>query len=253
MKNLIIIAFIIGIVAILWLKPIKYNYIIPAYIPLGDKFDINFDKIAEFSKANSEEKKVITIVNPNNGPISKGENEYYFEKLNEKIKQIQNNGGKVIGYVSTDYGNRDEVEVRKDIDLWKRQWDIDGIFLDEGMGSYSDNGENFIKKYQDYYEYIGDQIIVTNAGYIDENYEKFLKDGVIMIVFENTYKNFISSDNYLEKLDLHKGEKGVLIHTTPKDIDKKKLKKLYKRYNLEYIYLTSKNWDTTSLKILEDL
>lgn len=251
MKNIIIttIILIIGILILLKLKPKKYGYIIPAYIPLGDKFDNDFDEIAEFSKKNN----VITIVNPNNGPISREENKYYFEKLEDKIKQIQNNGGKIIGYVSTDYGNRDEKRVKEDIDLWKKQWDIDGIFLDEGIGSCDDNCEKLIKKYQDYYKYIGDQIVVTNAGYIDENYDKFLEDGVIMIIFENTYKEFISPDNYLEKLDLYKGKKGILLHTTPMEIDHKKLKRLYKKYDLDYIYLTSKNWDTISLKLLGDL
>lgn len=246
MKFLFIVVLIFGVAVIFWLKPKKYSYIIPAYIPLGEKFDIDFDGIAEFSKKN----KVITIVNPNNGPISRDKNKYYLEKLEEKIKQIQKNGGKVIGYVSTDYGDRDAKEVRKDIDIWGKEWNIDGIFLDEGLGSCGDNCEISVKKYQDYYEYIGDQIIVTNAGYIDENYEKFLKDGVIMIVFENTYKKFISSDNYLGKLDLHREKKGILLHTAPMDIDKTKLKKLYKKYDLDYIYLTSKNWDTISLKLL---
>jgi len=245
MRNIFVVAFIFGLGITFWLKPKKYGYIIPAYIPLGENFDVDFDGIAKFSKGN----KVIAIVNPNNGPISREENKYYFEKLEDKIKQIQKNRGKVIGYVSTGYGDRDEMEVRKDIDLWKKEWDIDGIFLDEGMGSCGDSCEKLIKKYQNYYEYIGDQIIVTNAGYIDENYEKFLKDGVIMIVFENTYKNFISPDNYLGNLDLQSGKKGILLHTTPVDIDNKKLKRLYKKYDLDYIYLTSKNWDTISLKL----
>jgi hypothetical protein len=251
MKNIIIITIIliIGILIILKLKPKKYSYIIPAYIPLGERFDDDFDGIAEFSKKN----KVITIVNPNNGPISKKENQYYFEKLEKKIKQIQDNGGQIIGYVSTDYGNRDEKKVKDDIDLWKNQWNIDGIFLDEGMGSCNGNCERLIKKYKDYYDYIGDQIIVTNAGYIDDNYDKFLSDKVIMIVFENTYKEFISPHNYLGKLDLHRGQKGILLHTTPIDIDNKRLKQLYKKYDLNYIYLTPKNWDTISLKILGDL
>ncbi|WP_028856202.1 spherulation-specific family 4 protein [Psychrilyobacter atlanticus] len=249
MRNLFIIAFIFGIVIMFWLRPKKYSYIIPAYIPLGEKFDIGFDGIAEFSKKN----KVITIVNPNNGPISREENEYYFEKLEEKIKRIQDNGGKVIGYVSTGYGERGQREVRKDIDLWRDKWNIDGIFLDEGMGSCSGNCERLIKKYQDYYEYIEDQIIVTNAGYIDEDYEKFLKDGVIMIIFENTYEKFISPTNYLNNMNLSKGKKGILLHTAPKDIDGKEIKKLYKKYDLNYIYLTSENWDTISLKLLKDL
>jgi len=249
MKNLFIVVFIFGIAMMFWIKPKKYGYIIPAYIPLGENFDMDFDGIAKFSKKN----KVITIVNPNNGPISRDENKYYFEKLEEKIKHIQNNGGKVIGYVSTSYGNRKEKDVKKDIDLWKNEWDTDGIFLDEGVGSCTNDCEKLIKKYQDYYEYVGDQIIVTNAGYIDENYENFLKDGVIMVIFENTYKKFISPDNYLGNIDLSKGKKGVLLHTTPKNIDGKKLKTLYKKYDLDYIYLTHKNWDTISLKLLGDL
>lgn len=251
MKNIIITTTILIVVALIMvkLKPKKYNYIIPAYIPLGETFDNYFDEIIKFSKENN----VITIINPNNGPISKKENKYYFEKLEKKIKQIQDNGGKIIGYVSTDYGNRDEKKVKKDIDLWKNEWSIDGIFLDEGMGSCKGNCERLIKKYKNYYDYIGDQIVVTNAGYIDNNYDKFLNDKVIMIVFENTYKEFISPNNYLNKLDLDIGKKGVLLHTTPIDIDNKKLKKLYKKYNLDYIYLTPKNWDTISLNFLEEL
>ena len=249
MRSLFIVIFIFGIGIITWMKPEKYSYIIPAYIPLGERFDLDFDAIAEFSKKN----KVITIVNPNNGPISREENRYYFEKLEDKIKQVQNNGGKVIGYVSTGYGERDEREVKKDIDLWKKEWNIDGMFLDEGMGSCGDSYKKLKKKYQDYYDYIGKQIIVTNPGYIDESYGKFLKGGVIMIIFENTYKNFISPDNYLGNLDLHKGKKGVLLHTAPTDIDGTKLKRLYKKYNLDYIYLTPENWDTISLKLLEEL
>lgn len=249
MKNLFILAFIFAVVVIFWLKPKKYGYIIPAYIPLGERFDMDFDGIAKFSKKN----KVITIVNPNNGPISRDENKYYFDKLEKKVKQIQKNGGKVIGYVSTSYGNREEKIVKKDIDIWGKEWNIDGIFLDEGMGSCNNDCEEIVKKYQDYYEYIGDQIIVTNAGYIDENYEKFLKYGVIMIIFENTYEKFISPNNYLNNIDLNKGKKGVLLHTTPKGIENKKLKKLYKKYDLDYIYLTPKDWDIVSLKLLEDL
>lgn len=249
MRSIFIVIFIFGLAIMFWLKPKKYGYIIPAYIPLGERFDTTFDEIAEFSKKN----KVIVIVNPNNGPVSRRENKYYFEKLEDKIKQIQNNGGKIIGYVASGYGSRDEGKVRKDIDLWEKEWSVDGIFLDEGMGSCDDSCEILIKKYQGYYEYIGNKVIVTNAGYIDENYENFLKDGVIMIIFENTYDKFISPKNYLNDLDLHSGKKGILLHTSPVDIDKKKLKKLYKKYGLEYIYLTSKNWDSISLKLLEDL
>ena len=252
--NIIIMILIIGILISFKLrskklKSKKYSYIVPAYIPLGDKFDSYFDEIIKFSKGN----KVITIVNPNNGPISRKENEYYFEKLEKKIKQIQDNKGKVIGYVSTDYGNRDEKKVRDDIDLWKKEWRIDGIFLDEGMGSCNKNCKKLIDKYMEYYNYIGEQIIVTNAGYIDNSYYKFLKKNIIMIVFENTYNEFISPDNYLNKLNLSQGSKGILLHTTPTNIDNKKLKQLYKKYDLEYIYLTSKNWDTISLKLLEEL
>lgn len=253
MKKIIIIItiLIIGILILISIKlrSKKHSYIIPAYIPLGDKFDSYFDEIIKFSKGN----KVITIVNPNNGPISRKENEYYFEKLEKKIKQIQDNKGKVIGYVSTDYGNRDEKKVRDDIDLWKKEWRIDGIFLDEGMGSCNKNCKKLIDKYMEYYNYIGEQIIVTNAGYIDNSYYKFLKKNIIMIVFENTYNEFISPDNYLNKLNLSQGSKGILLHTTPTNIDNKKLKQLYKKYDLEYIYLTSKNWDTISLKLLEEL
>ena len=75
---------------------------------------------------------VIAILNPDNGVGLKKDS-----FIAGKINQLKSRGVKIIGYISTDYGNRDSDEVDGESDKYKLWYGVGGIFLDEVSGSSS--------------------------------------------------------------------------------------------------------------------
>jgi hypothetical protein len=51
------------------------------------------------------------------------------------LRQTRRRGIRVLGYVTTDYGNRALAEVKSDVDRWHAWYTIDGIFFDEAPSS----------------------------------------------------------------------------------------------------------------------
>lgn len=69
---------------------------------------------------------ITAIINPNSGPGSAADANY-----TAAISAFRAAGGKVLGYVSTNYGNRDVQAVRTDIDNYLNWYPVDGLFFDE--------------------------------------------------------------------------------------------------------------------------
>jgi len=103
----------------------------------------------------SKIKDAIVIINVNNGPGFKINNDY-----SKYINILKQNGNKVIGYVYTKYGKRNKNIVKYNISKWAELYPIDGIFFDE-----ADLNNNF-----DYYlnlrSFMNDLygISILNAG-----------------------------------------------------------------------------------------
>ena len=80
------------------------------------------------------------IINPGNGPGQSLDNVW-----TRAIKKLHGVGAAVVGYVSTNYTNRDINLVKSDIDTWRNLYpEVDGIFIDEM--TYDDN-----QSHRDYY------------------------------------------------------------------------------------------------------
>jgi hypothetical protein len=69
---------------------------------------------------------LVAIMNPNSGPGTKRNVQY-----EAAVNSLRSAGGKVIGYVSTDYARRSADAVKADIDRYFSFYPVDGIFLDE--------------------------------------------------------------------------------------------------------------------------
>src|SRR5262245_14170756 len=69
---------------------------------------------------------LIAIMNPNSGPGA-GQSGSYVAAL----ASLHASGGKVIGYVSSDYARRSLTDVKADIDKYLLWYAVDGFFIDE--------------------------------------------------------------------------------------------------------------------------
>lgn len=130
---------------------------------------------------------IVTIINPNSGPGSTGDpNTDYIHGMDELLAADV----EMIGYVSTNYGDRNIVLVKADIDKWDNSYAtwITGIFLDEvddgtGDQAYYENLQNYI---------IGKGLspVVLNPGTaIGEN---MLATGDVMAIFEGSGADWTS-------------------------------------------------------------
>jgi hypothetical protein len=79
------------------------------------------------------------IVNPNNGPGAEASEQHV-----QLIRTLRDAGVRVLGYVMTGWGVRDQAEVTQDIDRWREWYGVDSIFLDEAasvseeVGTYAE-------------------------------------------------------------------------------------------------------------------
>ncbi|XP_024377279.1 uncharacterized protein [Physcomitrium patens] len=72
----------------------------------------------------------LVIINPASGPGTASNADYV--NLVNTVKAGSSTVKIVLGYVSTNYGNRDSALVLADIDKYYSFYNVDGIFLDEG-------------------------------------------------------------------------------------------------------------------------
>jgi hypothetical protein len=89
---------------------------------------------------------LIAIMNPNSGPGASQSASY----VNALLKTHQA-GGKVIGYVSSDYANRPIADVKADIDRYVLWYLVDGFFIDE---MENDSVQAHLDFYAEIYQYI---------------------------------------------------------------------------------------------------
>ena len=116
--------------------PVKI--IVPAYFYPGVEWDRLSHRAAQIPG------RLYAIANPANGPGAAADKNY-----RAAISTLRSRGGRVLGYVHTQYGKRNRIVVKKDIDRWYRWYTIDGIFLDEQANTAG--RENY---YQYLYRYI---------------------------------------------------------------------------------------------------
>ena len=101
----------------------RLRLLVPAYIfPAGEGRREWQRFIDAASKA-----EIVAIANPDSGPGDE-RNIDYAAIFTEASKQ----GVTLVGYVSTDYGRRPQVEIKSDVDTWVRLYpQIRGFFFDQ--------------------------------------------------------------------------------------------------------------------------
>ncbi|SFU39366.1 Spherulation-specific family 4 [Paenacidovorax caeni] len=130
----------------LYIRPKRepLEVLVPAYFSPGKNSP--WDTLISGAKSYPDV-RITAILNPNDGIFTKEDT-----KFTEAITAFKAQGGKVIGYVSTAFGNgkRSVADVKANIDAYRTYYPtIDGIFLDEMASS-----ANRLDFYRDIYSYI---------------------------------------------------------------------------------------------------
>jgi hypothetical protein len=223
--------------------------LIPLYsYPDLDDDNSTWQKVINLKKK-YKNKRIVAIVNPENGDFNSSN-----EDFRKGIKALSDAGVEVIGYVYTDYGNRDKSKILKNINNWNnfyKLYGVRGIFFDET--STDEERLNYYANITNYAESKGFYFNILNPGtYTNQIYiDSEISD--VVVDYENNYSTFkdnlptLNIPSYITSL-------GFLIHS----MDENKTKKLYdfaKENNLTYFYFTEDNdsnpYDSVS-KYLED-
>lgn len=182
---------------------------------------------------------IVAIINPNNGPDRAPPNTDY----QQGIKDLHQAGIEMVGYVPSDYSNRDLQAVKADIDLYIKYFHIDGIFIDE-MSSDREK----IDYYHQLYRYIKAKspqyLTIVNPGTIVD--ETYISQPVadLTILLENdrqAWENY-RPPAYTKKYSPQRF--AALIHTT---LDRKTMKNMLDRTKKDrfgYIYITNDSTNT---------
>lgn len=218
-------------------NPKKYGIIIPAYVHYGES-DF-YEKLINSSSILNE--NLIVIINPYNGPL---DDEDSINNYNKYIDLLHKNNSKIIGYVSTNYGNNSLTSVKTDIDLWVLKYNVDGIFLDE---TSSDNDKfSYYSELENYINSKNKNLIVNNFGTIPHTSYKSLKS--IKIILETSYQEAkieITSENYKNWInDLNTFSSNcILSYNASKDSYKS-----LNNYGSKWVYFTNDTlpnpWDS---------
>lgn len=112
----------------------------------------------------------------------------------EQSKRARNAGAKLLGYVRTDYGRRDRAEILAEIRNHRDWYQVDGVFLDEGINGWGEQESlvpAFVELYQDIKSEFGDEFtVVTNPG--SNTVQALVDASDVQMCFEN------SADKYLD-------------------------------------------------------
>jgi Spherulation-specific family 4 len=183
---------------------------------------------------------IVAIINPNNGPGADKPNKDY----QKGIEDLRKAKITILGYVYTKYGDRNIAEVKADIDLYARHFDVNGIFLDEAASR-----KEKLAYYQQIYKYIKSRsklkTVVLNQGtHTDRGYlQKPATD--IAVIFENYSKAWQEYQPQSYVSQYRRERFSSLIHTvTDAATMKKHLDRAIKN-NIGYIYITDDSPDSS--------
>ncbi len=184
---------------------------------------------------------IVAIINPNNGPDSTPPNTDY----QQGIKDLNRAGIKMVGYVPSNYANRDLQAVKADVDLYVKYFQVDGIFVDE-MSSDREKADY----YQQLYRYIKAKspqyLTIVNPGtVIDEAWiDRPVAD--LTVLLEN---NLQAWENYRPPAYVKKYSPqhfAALIHTTPNRKSMKNILDRSRKDRFGYIYITNDSTNSTN-------
>ncbi len=184
---------------------------------------------------------IVAIINPNNGPDRSPPNLDYQQGLQD----LHQANVKTIGYVRSNYGKRSLKEIKADIDLYFKHFNVDGIFIDESASS-----RDKLDYYQQLYKYIKShadryQVIINPGTNADEDYvSQSVADVVVM--FENQHRewNHYHPPAYTKKYSPQ--HFAALVHTTANSKLMKTTLDRAAKERFGYIYITNDSTETAN-------
>jgi hypothetical protein len=191
--------------------------------------------------------QIVAIINPNNGPDNAPPNVDY----QQGIKDLRQAGVQVIGYVPSNYANRDLQDVKADIELYLKYFNVDGIFIDEAANKqdkldYYHQISRYLKSRSprnDNNSSIAYMLIINPGTDVDE---EFMRQPVAdtIVTFEN-YQAVWTKYRLPISRSKHPNQKfAALIHTTAnRKLMKSTLDRVVK-YKFSYVYITDDRPDT---------
>jgi hypothetical protein len=184
----------------------------------------NNDDTNKWEEVINIQSEAVVIINPFNGPGNEID-ENYVTFINDLI----NNSKKPIGYVHTQWGERDIELVKKDIDTWLQFYPkIQGFFIDEASESITK-----IDYYKDIYNYIkskGNYFIVLNVGTMPNESYFSIADNIV--VYEGDVKNLPN-----EACKSYAYKSSIIVYGADED----KMKEIISTKPCMYIYITDDN------------
>jgi hypothetical protein len=186
---------------------------------------------------------IIAIINPNNGPDNAPPNTDY----QQGIKDLRQAGIEIVGYVPTNYAQRDLRAVEADIDLYAKHFNIDGIFIDEAA-----NHPRNLNYYLQIYRYIKSQsnaaakpyLAIANPGTaVDKSYiDRPIAD--ITTIFENYQKVWQNYQPPTYVKSPNSRNFAVLIHTAADLQTMERSLDRVAKYQFGYVYITNDSVDS---------
>jgi len=177
--------------------PNQPTHVIPLYShPPSDAWD----KLFLFNHLTKD--NVIVIMNPSDGDFT-----YKSSSYDTVLKQLKSNNIFTVGYLYTNYAQRDPSEIKANIDNYKKYYpDIDGYFFDEMNRSVEK-----LNYYKDLVTYTKNYTILNPGTSVDQKYldEKFTD---LIVNREGDYKSRASLNTPNEKTKL-----AIMYYNAPKD------------------------------------
>ena len=188
---------------------------------------------------------ITVVVNPASGPGSEKDDIYA-----TYIRDLQDSGIKVLGYVWTDYGNRNASEVEDEIGNWMSWYSVDGIFFD-GV-NLSSGAETYYQSIVDYLKtnYGSSKIAVGNPGYFDEEtISDYTSIFDVLVIYENP--SWPSGAWYPSNVD--RAKLGALVYNVSFDGNSFASMTDY----VEYVYVTDDTdpnpWDSLASYFIDEV
>jgi hypothetical protein len=154
----------------------RLRLLVPAYIyPDAEGRKAWRKLIAAASKVD-----LVAVVNPNSGPGSARNSDYI-----ALIADAGTHGVKLVGYVSTEYGERTPAEVKRDIDRWVQFYpQVAGFFLDQ-QSCEARRSAYYVELRAYAKDRLRDALVITNPGGICDKSFPAWRTSDVTCVFSN--------------------------------------------------------------------
>jgi len=191
--------------------------------------------------------KFIVILNPHNGP---GASPFPDAEYSQEIPRLNSQPNvRTVGYVRTNYCNRDLAEVLADVNRyagWSKGYAesdlaVHGIFLDETSNQYSANVSEYLhtvdQKVKDASGILGERLMIHNPGTIPD--AGLANPGPdITTVVEESLAQYRSSwvQERIATLHFDRSKCSYMVHSVPREEVKEVVRELRLRGN--YLFVT---------------